>query len=121
MKNHFYYAKISRFSVAEVHGNTQPTPQFLPLILSTYINYGNYDDPKAMLTAVNFLTEHLAYPDEDVKTYSALGLLTNGNEFINGLSCSLQSDYEASQAIIQQSKFPIPPVTLGKSVLIPNE
>lgn len=61
-----------------------------------------------MPTAVNFLTEHVARHDEDVETHSALGLLTNDNELINGLSRSLQSDYEVSQAIIQQSKFPIP-------------
>lgn len=54
-----------------------------------YINYGNYDDPKAMLTAVNFLTEYLTHRDENVKTHSALGLLTNGNEFINELSRSV--------------------------------
>lgn len=114
---------MQKFRVFNVSDRSaRPIPQFLPLIPSTYINYGNYDDPKAMLTALNFLTGAFRpHPDEDVKTHSALGLLTNGNEFINGLSHSLQSDYEASQAIIQQSKFPIPRFTLGKLVLIPNE
>jgi len=40
--------------------SARPISHFLRLILSVYINYGNYDDLKAMLTAVNFLTEHLA-------------------------------------------------------------
>lgn len=111
---------MQKFRVFNV--SDRSAPQYLPLILSTYINYGNYDDPKAMLTALNFLTGAFRpHSDEDVKTHSALGLLTNGNEFINGLSHSLQSDYEASQAIIQQSKFSIPRFTLGKLVLIPNE
>lgn len=61
-----------------------------------------------MLVAVNFLTVYLTYRDENVKVHAALGLLSNGNEFINELSRSFKSDYEVSRTIIQSSKFSAP-------------